>query len=72
MDRTRGGVAAAAGRGIIAGGAGGHQGGTQRRDTRLNYNSSSIPYLNKRGIGADSSFAPRAGQNGMPIGSHEM
>ena len=72
LDRTRGGVAVAAGRGIIAGGA--HQGGTQRRDTRLNYNSSSIPYLNKRGggIGADSSFAPRAGQNGMPIGSHEM
>lgn len=64
LDRTRGGVGA--GRGKY-----GPNTGT-RKDSRLNYNSSSIPYLNKRGGGMDSSFAPRQGQNGMPVASHEM
>lgn len=74
LDRTRGGGGAGANsRGQYVGGVG--TGSSQRKDSKLNYNSSSIPYLNKRGggVGVDSGFAQRGGQNGgVPIGSHEM
>ena len=38
-----------------------------RKDSRLNYNSSSIPYLNKRGGGVAQGMG-----HGQPIVSQEM
>ena len=65
LDRNRGGRGGIQNRGYPLP----NTNSTSRKDSRLNYNSSSIPYLNKRGA-PDSGLAQHNVQ-GLPIGSQE-
>ena len=62
LDRGRGGAALQNRRGYVP-----NTHGSNRKDPRLNYNSSSIPYLNKRATGPDSSLG-----SALPVGSMEL
>ena len=64
LDRNRGGVGRSRGAYLP------NTNSTTRKDSRLNYNSSSIPYLNKRG-GPESGLASH-NVAGLPIGSQEV
>ena len=62
LDRARGGANINNRRGYVP-----NTHGSNRKDPRLNYNSSSIPYLNKRQGGPDSGLG-----NQLPVGSVEL
>ena len=62
LDRGRGGAALQNRRGYVP-----NTHSTNRKDPRLNYNSSSIPYLNKRATGPDSGLG-----SALPVGSMEL
>ena len=66
LDRTRGGPGRSRGNYLP------ETNSSNRRDSRLNYNSSSIPYLNKRGGAVDSGLGQHRDVTGLPIGSQEM
>ena len=63
LDRARGGAQAANRRGYMPNTHSSHR----KDNSRLNYNSSSIPYLNKRVTGPDSGLG-----NQLPVGSLEL
>ena len=69
LDRTRGGVIRSRGNALP------NTYSSNRRDSRLNYNSSSIPYLNKRGGvgggGVHSGLDQHRDMNGKIIGSND-
>lgn len=58
LDRNRGGAAKNRGGGFLP-----QTNSTTRKDSRLNYNSSSIPYLNKRGSQQENGLSMNSREN---------